>query len=217
MPKIRSPRGGLVIGGKFYRAGRFIPASELQAAKTDDKKRKVPKHNVSEIAKRLADHKRELDPRQMDFLRKVHDGLSNRYGKDAPHAIAHHADALAKSHASAHPDHHAGLSHHLGNAHALMEMAGAGGSGSGGPPAAASAIPGEQAVMGESTIKVVKSGAGFTATLGEASADGATAEEAVGKLVIQNQELAGIPDVQGVENERTRASGNQSGVGKNGA
>lgn len=208
MPSIRAPRGGLVIGGRYYRAGRFIPASELSARAQTDKKlgRKIPQHDLSAITKNLLKHKRELDPKHLDFLRKVHDGLSQRYGNQTPHAIAQHADTLHKTHGKSGPEHHGVLSHHLGSAHALLDMAGgAGGNGRAATPASTGA-PGETAIKGADAIKVVKTEHGFTATFGDASADGATAEEAVGKLVVENPEALGLK-VEGVGDGGNRSQG----------
>jgi hypothetical protein len=197
MASARAPRGGIIIAGRHYRGGKFIPSSVLDKATPDQRKkleRKPPRQvDISGLIKKLAGHKNELNPKQADFLRRVHEGLSSKFGNGAPHAVGAQAESLLKAHGGAkHPDHKAALAHHLGSAHAMLGM----GKSGDGKKSASDAAPGSPVETSTkqdgATITVKQSADVFTASNGELSAHAPTAEEAVGKLVMENADEFGI-------------------------
>lgn len=198
MPSARAPRGGIIIGQRHYRGGKFIPSSVLDKATPEQRKKleRKPQRqtDIAALIKKLTEHKKELNPKQLDFLRRVHEGMSGKFGDKTPHAVAAQADSLLKAHGSAkHPDHKGALSQHLGNAHAMMGMGGAGDKKSSQPSQQTTGAPVDTGVKSDGAqISVTQSGDIFKAAFGDVSATAESAEEAIGKLIMENAEAFGI-------------------------
>lgn len=186
MPSTKAPRGGIVIGGHYFKGGTWIPGAVADR---------------SAMLTSLAAHKANADPKHTALIKRLHEVLGKRYGADTDKRIGVEAKATKEAHDKAKDEgHKKHLSMRLGSLHAAMDDGKEKPKGDAEPEkdsgAAPTSIhaPSDVSKKGAS-ITIMKQGSGYMAYVGkpgEEESAGATAEEAIGKLVLENAEKFGI-------------------------